>query len=47
MAPISQTIFSVSLFLALVALLRWAKRRQRASESARRTADGMRATLRD
>jgi hypothetical protein len=47
MAPVAQTIFSVSLFFALVALLLWAKRRRRASESARRAVAGIRATLSD
>jgi hypothetical protein len=47
MAPVSHTIFSLSLFFALVALLIWSKRRRRASESARRVAAGMRETLRD
>jgi hypothetical protein len=47
MAPVSNTIFAVSLFLALAALWEWGKRRRRASESSRRVAAGMRATLRD
>jgi hypothetical protein len=47
MAPISHTVFAVSLFFALVALWLWAKRRRRAADSARRTADGIRALLGD
>jgi hypothetical protein len=47
MAPISNTIFAVSLFFALVALSLWAKRRRRVSESARRAMAAIRASLND
>jgi hypothetical protein len=46
MAPIYNTIFAVSLFLVLAALLVWTKRRRRASDSAHRVDAGMRASLR-
>jgi hypothetical protein len=45
--PISNTVFSLALFGALLVVLRWGKRRRRASDSARRVVAGMRATLRD
>jgi hypothetical protein len=47
MAPVSHTIFAVSLFFALIALWQWLERRRRASESARPVVDNMRATPRD
>jgi LPXTG-motif cell wall-anchored protein len=37
MTPISNTIYTVALFLALVALLFWLKRRRRASGVLRRS----------
>jgi hypothetical protein len=47
MSPISNTIFAVSLFFALVALWLWAKRRRRLADSAGRSAEGIRAILGD
>ena len=47
MSPVSNTIFSLSLFFALAVLLTWIKRRRRAAEAAKRAVAGIRATLSD
>ena len=47
MSPISNTVFTLSLFGALFMVLRWGKRRRRQSEASRRAMAGIRATLGD
>lgn len=41
MAPLSNTIYAIALFLALVSLWLWAKRRRRVSRMVRRAVESM------